>query len=141
MSWIKYTPTEADTLLGPAELAVVSQHLSLDARGDILQSVISQVRGYCAARGALGPEGSIPPECRHALRSLYRYSLLSSLPTGSLLTDARQQEKTSAEAYLKAIGKGEVAVTRPTEAATPSTALNTAPGPTLHVPTRGGLHG
>lgn len=141
MSWIKFTPAEADSLIGPKEMEAIQTHLNLDAKSDVLQGVISMIRGYCAAKGSLGPDGTIPPECRQALRSLYRYSLLSSLPVGTLLTEARQKEKESAEGFLKAIGKGEVAITRPTEVETPSSALNTRPGPTLYAPARSGLTG
>ena len=138
MAWKLITPELADSLLGRKELAAISTHLEIDARADILRRVVSKVRGYCAGSGELGPEGSIPDECEDAVAALYRYALLSSLPTSTLITEARIEEKKSAENFLTKVAKGEVGISRPTTVAVPSSGISggSIPAPTISAGTR-----
>ncbi len=113
MAWTLYTPELADALLGPGEMAAITKHLALDARANVLSRQIAKVRGYCAARGELGADGTIPPECEDALASLYRYALLACLPVSSLMTTERTEEKKSADNFLKDVAAGKVGISRP----------------------------
>ncbi|MES2706393.1 MAG: phage protein Gp36 family protein [Verrucomicrobiota bacterium] len=113
MAWKIYTVSLADHLLGPGELDQIRKHLNEDFRAEILEGVVATVRGYCAARGELGEEGSVPPECRHALGSIYRYSLLSTTPVSNLMTDVRAREYETACQFLRDIGSGKVGISRP----------------------------
>ncbi len=113
MAWTIFTPELADALLGPKELAAIATHLELDARANVLRRVVAKVRGFCANLGELGPAGSVPPECEDALATLYRFALLANLPTSSLMTDARRQEKEEAEKFLKLVAERKVGITRP----------------------------
>jgi hypothetical protein len=70
-------------------MAVITTHLNGDRRAAILAPLIDLIRSYCGNKSPLGPAGTIPPECQHDLRSLYRYALLADLPVSNLLTEAR----------------------------------------------------
>lgn len=138
MPWRTITPEIADSLLGARELAVIQDHAGIDIREDVLRRIIAKVRGYCGGAGPLGEDGTVPPECESAVASLYRYDLLAMLPVGNLLTEARGKERESAEAFLKMVAKGEVAVSRP-DNVTVSSADLTGPGsvsPTISAPAR-----
>ncbi|MDB6133305.1 MAG: hypothetical protein JWM59_1548 [Verrucomicrobiales bacterium] len=137
MSWTVYTVALAESLMGPGELDPIRLHLGEDYRGTVLDAVVATVRGYCAARGEMGEEGSIPPECVQALGSLYRQRLLAALPVDHLMTETRQQETRDAWSYLRDVGAGRVGITRPDPVVTGPGAITLGPvSPSICAPTR-----
>ncbi|MDB6131999.1 MAG: hypothetical protein JWM59_242 [Verrucomicrobiales bacterium] len=127
MPWTQCTTALAESLMGPAELDVIRLHLGEDYRAQVLAAVVASVRGYCAARGELGEEGSIPPECVQALGSLYRQRLLAALPVDHLMTETRQAETRDAWQFLRDAGAGRVGITRPSPVSTGPEQLSTGP--------------
>lgn len=120
MAWVTLSVADVRTRLTTAELsAIQSIHA---AAGDtafltsIITQVVDEVRGYVAAApgGKLGEGTTVPSKLVGAALSLIRYRTINSLPSSTLMTEARKEEYKDALALLERVSDGKFAVEEPT---------------------------
>jgi hypothetical protein len=137
MSWATITETDVKSRLAAPELnALKSASLAsgqANPLAEVITRVIDEVRGYCAVRNKLGPEGTVPDKLRDASLALIRARLCSRLPIESLMTETRKTERNDAQALLKIVAAGTFLIEEPTET---TTEIISAPTPTSSTPTR-----
>ena len=101
-----------------------------------MADAVSLIRSYCGVMGQ-GADGTIPPECRHALGAIFRFRVLSSIPNESLMTEARMIEYNSALKYLADIAAGRARISLPDPVDVPQDNLtNSTPSPWINAPVR-----
>lgn len=132
MSWITLTEADVLTRLSSPELTALKSAAKgvgqADPLPEIIEQVTDKIRGYCAAhrQNQLGDAGTLPPRLVSTALVMIRYELATRLPgMGSLIDALRQKEYDTAIDLLKAVAKGDFALTDPDD-----TTDETSPAPT-----------
>lgn len=111
MAWITLSPD--DVPLTPAEKAAVQRAGNVDIAAAIAD-VVREIRGHLSAGGFVrAPGDTIPDELKGAAFHIIRFHVLSDLPSQILVTQARIDEKKSAEKLLERVADGKFSVEAP----------------------------
>lgn len=119
MAWVSLTEADVRTRLSSAELAAVNSVHAASGDTTLVASLITQVtdeiRGYVAAwpENKLEEGAKIPSKLVGAALAIIRYRILSSLPSQTLLTEARKKESDDALRLLERVSEGKFRVEDP----------------------------
>lgn len=112
MSWITFTETDVLEQLSPQEKASYTAVQGSNKLPDVVASVVQEIRGYVGVKNPLAAGATIPPELESTAISIVRYRFLNGLPDKRLLTEQRVAENDQALTRLRAVAKGEFAISQ-----------------------------
>lgn len=131
MPWT--TVSESDIAFSATEKSAVDAARGDDTLATLITATVNEVRGYVGTKHTLGTGTTIPDSLVQTVSDLVGWRFLKTLPSKSLLTEARKQAYEDAIRRLRDVAEGRFAIEEPETA---STAEVASPDPAIAAPTR-----